>query len=83
MVIHPMMFNDTGTSSATASTDCSSSDREWYTFIGDPAEEEFPEIEVKHVWPVNVIHEPVEVVNSKFMRRFRGNNRGRHWNRRR
>lgn len=55
------------------------------TYIIEPVEEEeeeFPSIEIKHIRPAIDKSKPREIFNTTFMRRFQGNNKGRHWNRR-
>lgn len=86
MVIHPMMYNTgtltwTSANSATAMTN--ETTYEWETYYIEPAEDELPLIEVRPAWPIRFMPLPRTAFNKPFIRRFRGNNRGRHWDRKR
>jgi len=82
MVINPMMFNNAYNSSATVTTS-GTTEEIWYELDKDEFVEDQPEEVVDRVWPVAVWLAPCQPIKDKFIRRFRGTNRGRHWNRKR
>ena len=79
MVIHPMKYAEATCTSYTNTTENTTTNWEIYNI--DPVEEELPFIEIKHIRSDVDRSKPCKLFNVTFIRRFRGNNKGRHWNR--